>query len=345
MASEEASLARRSELRTRIASAAILAPVALIAEILGGLVFAALVVLVAVIAYWEWVSISGAEELSWPRAVWLMLLVAGLFGIATVDTDWRVALVGGPVILAGLAGLLFSGTRWTSFGFVYVALPAAGLVILRDAQPSGWAAILFILIVVWATDIAAFFGGRAIGGPKFWPRLSPKKTWSGAVCGLAAAMVAGGLTAILTGAGGFPLGFLLALPLAIAAEAGDLFESAVKRRFAVKDSGSIIPGHGGVLDRIDGLLGAAALAWLLATLGLGGSLLALPAQVRPPREAPHEARDAAWRHGIGRHQRRRRDRRGARPLPGACRGRRIEYRQACRSRAQAARAPRRGRGR
>ena len=121
----------------------------------------------------------------------------------------------------------------------------------------------------------------AIGGPKLWPRVSPKKTWSGALAGLIVAVMAGGVTIGLTGAGYVLTGLLLAMPLSIAAQAGDLFESSMKRRFGVKDSGTIIPGHGGVLDRVDGLFGAAALAWLIAVLGLGGVTLTLPGSVIP----------------------------------------------------------------
>ena len=169
---------------------------------------------------------------------------------------------------------------WMALGVVYLAVPAAGLILFRQAMPpAGWASILFLLAVVWATDIAAYFAGRGIGGPKLWPRVSPKKTWSGALGGLAAALIAGGVIAALTGAGGFWLGVVLAAPLSIAAQAGDLFESAVKRRFGVKDSGTIIPGHGGVLDRVDGILGAAALALLVAALGLGGGIFVFPTPV------------------------------------------------------------------
>lgn len=230
MAAEATRTANVTELQTRVLSAAVLAPIALVALVLGGLPFAAFVALVAAIGFWEWATIVGARVL------------------------------------------------WMAFGVVYLAVPAAGLILLRQASPpAGWAAILLILAVVWATDVAAYFAGRSVGGPKLWPRVSPKKTWSGAVGGLAAALVAGGLVASLAGAGSVWSGVLLAAPLSVAAQAGDLFESAVKRRFGVKDSGTIIPGHGGVLDRVDGLLGAAALALLLAALGLGGGILALPA--------------------------------------------------------------------
>jgi phosphatidate cytidylyltransferase len=218
-----------SELQTRILSAAVLAPIALAALLAGGLPFAILVALVALIGLWEWIAITGSRVL------------------------------------------------WMGFGLVYLAVPAAGLILLRQApSPAGWAALLLILAVVWATDIAAYFVGRGIGGPKLWPRVSPQKTWSGAFGGLAAAIVAGGLVTALSGISGFLVGAALAAPLSIAAQAGDLFESAVKRRFGVKDSGTIIPGHGGVLDRVDGVLGAAWLAVLLAALGLGQDILVLP---------------------------------------------------------------------
>jgi phosphatidate cytidylyltransferase len=212
----------------------VLAPVALTAVILGGLPFAAFVVLVGAIGFWEWIAIVRAAE---PASARL---------------------------------------NWMGLGIPYVAIPCAAFILLRQAEPAGWIAIVFILAVVWATDVAAFFGGRSFGGPKLWPRVSPKKTWSGALSGLFAAMAAGGLTAMLTRAGHPAAGMAIAIPLSIAAQAGDLLESSLKRKFDVKDSGRIIPGHGGVLDRVDGLFGAAPLAWLIAALGLGGNILVLP---------------------------------------------------------------------
>ncbi len=279
MASEQARTAGQSELRTRVVSAAILAPVALAAVILGGLPFAALVTLVAAIAFWEWTLIGKADDPAWPRTIGLGCLIAGLLALAIMGAHWATILIAVPTVLALAAGLRQPTLCWIGIGLAYVAIPCAGFIVLREAEPFGWAAILFILIVVWATDIAAYFGGRALGGPKLWARISPKKTWSGALTGLAAAIVAGGLTAWLTKAGDVRTGLALAVPLSIAAQAGDLFESAVKRRFGAKDSGSIIPGHGGVLDRVDGLFGAAALAWLIAALGVGGGTLSLPASV------------------------------------------------------------------
>ena len=232
--SEPGASAGPSELTKRIASSIVLAPIAIGAVILGGLPFAAFVVLIGAIGLWEWAAIVRNAEPASARLGWMTL------------------------------------------GLPYVAVPCAALILLRQAEPSGWIAIVFVLAVVWATDVAAFFGGRYFGGPKLWPRVSPKKTWSGALSGLFAAIAAGGLTAMLTPTGSPTAGMAIAIPLSIAAQAGDLFESSIKRKFDVKDSGHIIPGHGGVLDRVDGLFGAAALAWLIAALGLGGNILVLP---------------------------------------------------------------------
>lgn len=276
----ELTSAGKNELRRRVISAAVLAPVVLAAIFVGGLPFAAIIALAAAISFWEWTAIGRAEEPMWVRAGAVVCLVAGLIAMA-----WGIpagaAIIALPAIAGVLAGLAKPSLRWMGLGLAYVGIPCAGLILLRSGQPFGLAAILFILAVVWATDIAAFFGGRALGGPKLWPRVSPKKTWSGAISGLLAAMVASGLVVGALEAGDMVAALLLAIPLSIAAQAGDLLESSVKRHFGVKDSGSIIPGHGGVLDRVDGLFGAAALAWLIAALGIAGAPLLLPAAIVP----------------------------------------------------------------
>lgn len=277
LASEpQAAASVRGELRTRIISSAVLAPIALLAGWAGGLPFALLVTAAGAIALWEWTGISGAVEPAWLRIGAVACLAAGLLLLVSARADWGLALIAGPALLALVAGLRGRAFFWTGAGLVYVAVPCAAFILLREAGPSGWAAVLFILLVVWATDIGAYFGGRRLGGPKLWPRVSPKKTWSGALTGAAAASVAGGLTVALTGVGDVITGSLLAVPLSVASQAGDLMESAMKRRFGVKDSGHVIPGHGGVLDRVDGLMGAATLAWIIAAAGFGADLLALP---------------------------------------------------------------------
>jgi phosphatidate cytidylyltransferase len=278
LAADEGVPGKRSELRTRIVSAAILAPVALAAEVLGGPLFTALVAALAALGYWEWTGITRASQPIWARLLGLACLIAAFGSLQLGESLLAIAFVAVPAALALGAGAGERALRWMGLGLLYVGVPCAAIIVLRQADPFGWAAILYVLFVVWATDIAAYFGGRNIGGPKLWPRVSPKKTWSGALSGLAAAVAAGGTTAGLTTGGNVRAGLILAVPLSVAAQAGDLLESAVKRHFDVKDSGNVIPGHGGILDRVDGMFGAAVLAWLLAFAGLGGNILALPAR-------------------------------------------------------------------
>ena len=275
MALDGARAADMSELQTRVASAAVLAPVTLAALVAGGVPFAALVALVAAISLWEWTGIAGVSD-PFPRVAGLAVLVFGLLMLELAGARFAASLLVGGICLALAAGARRRSFRWTGLGLLYVAAPCAALIVLRQATPLGWAALLFVLIVVWATDIAAFFGGRRIGGRKLWQRVSAEED-----------VVRSGFRVWRRTCRGRPRGgadegrsvlgrLLLAAPLSIASQLGDLFESAVKRRFGVKDSGRIIPGHGGVLDRVDGLFGAAAVAWLIAALGLGGRILSLP---------------------------------------------------------------------
>ena len=154
-------------------------------------------------------------------------------------------------------------------GLAAILVAAGAIAWLRTG---GWGNVLFVLLVVWATDIGAYLVGRMIGGPKLAPRLSPGKTWSGAAGGLACSLAVGLGAALISGT---PFGPALAVAagLSVAAQAGDLLESGMKRHFGVKDSGRLIPGHGGLLDRLDGLLAAAPVAALLAAaLGRGVEL-------------------------------------------------------------------------
>src|SRR2546429_133121 len=149
--------------------------------------------------------------------------------------------------------------NWTATGFFYAASAELASVLLRLDSGNGFVALVFVLLVVWLTDIGGYFAGRGIGGPKLWPRVSPKKTWAGAIGGfLASLVVAGGFAAFGLGKTGSLL--LLGAILSIASQLGDLLESAVKRRFGVKDSSHIIPGHGGLMDRLDGFVAAVVLA-------------------------------------------------------------------------------------
>ncbi len=189
----------------------------------------------------------------------LVLAAAGLMAF-----EWRRLCSGAPSAAAR--------ARWLAIGLVYVAVPCIALVWLR-AEPLGRETIMWLFAVVWATDIGAYFTGRGVGGPKLAPRISPGKTWSGLAGGVACAAAVGLAAAVLLGvADAWRLAVAGAL-LALVAQGGDLWESMVKRRFHAKDSGTLIPGHGGVLDRLDGLM-AAAPAVAAATLACNESVLA-----------------------------------------------------------------------
>jgi phosphatidate cytidylyltransferase len=165
---------------------------------------------------------------------------------------------------------------WLAAGLVYVAGPCFALVWLRAGPDGGRTALFWLFAVVWAADTGAYLAGRAVGGPKLAPAISPSKTWAGLIGGLIAAAAAGYLVSVYLGSGGGDADTVAVLIVSAAvgfvAEMGDLLESWIKRRLAVKDSGALIPGHGGLLDRVDGLLAAAVATALLAALGEGRML-------------------------------------------------------------------------
>ncbi len=254
---------------TRIASALVLAPPVVAATALGAPFFEALVVLCAVILGYEWWRLStlGAGGLGS-----LPLILALLGTLATTllgQFQWLPMLfAGGAMMVIGLSLAMDRPALWPSAGVFYLGVPLAAFLWLRSDPAWGAWTVLWLLGVVWATDTGAYVAGRLIGGPRLAPRISPNKTWAGLIGGMICAGAVG-LAADLTSDLG-PTGLLtwLAMCLAVVAQGGDLFESYVKRRFRVKDSGSLIPGHGGLLDRVDGLLAAAtALALMLVIMG------------------------------------------------------------------------------
>lgn len=260
---------RWGDLRKRVLSAALLAPVALACIWLGADAWTALMALAAGGLAYEWVALCGGRPGRTPGlGVPLAVLLAGL--VAVVDHErWALAVLAAGALLVGWS----SGRRAMAAGVLYVGLAGVALIWLRGDGAAGRANVLFLVIVVWASDVGAYAAGRWLGGRKLAPAISPGKTWSGAVGGLLAAMLVGEAAGRLLAVGPAGRAALVAGLLGVSAQAGDLLESAVKRHFGVKDSGRLIPGHGGLLDRLDGLLTAApAAAGLALVLGRGVAL-------------------------------------------------------------------------
>lgn len=258
---------KTGDLKTRILSALVMAPIVLGAVWAGGWVFHALIAAGAVIAISEWINLVPSARRLPAR---LVSVVGVLAAVAVQLAAGPVAGLGVAIVFAMLTALGGGGTDrgLLGFGVLYVSVGIAGLLWLRDLPGDGLGLFLFAMLAVWATDIGAYAAGRSIGGPKLAPRISPKKTWAGLIGGMIAAALAGWLVAVSAGAAMPALALLLGAVAAVVGQVGDLFESAVKRRYNVKDSGQLIPGHGGILDRIDGLLVAApVLALFHATLG------------------------------------------------------------------------------
>jgi phosphatidate cytidylyltransferase len=250
----------------RVVSAVLLLPVVLWPIYAGGWWFAALLALGGALMALEWATLTRVPHRSARVALGLLtaLMVVGLeyehlaYGLAILSL----------LVLTTVCGYLLSRTAFASFGWWlcgagYVGMPLAGLLLLRDA--SAWL-VFWVFLVVWATDVGGYFAGKGIGGPRLAPRISPKKTWAGLLGGVALSALVTFLLHIWFGLG-HDMGTLVALGalLAVWAQIGDLAESAIKRYFDVKDSGGLIPGHGGLLDRVDGLVFVApAVAFLVA---------------------------------------------------------------------------------
>ena len=258
MSESQPSLSARFELPTRAASGFVMGVAAIIAVLGGGILFSMLIAVGAIAALWEWHRLVNAGQLAWEMVPTSMAVIAVVWAGPTTN-GMKIALV---AILCGAAGAgMFAALRrsralwpipWHAFGAVYIGLPALAFMILRGS-PGGVEIVGGLFVAVWTADTGALFCGRLIGGPKLAPDLSPNKTWAGLLGGTLAAGVAEACyVGLLRGAvvEGFAFGVLLAL----AGHGGDLFESWVKRQFRAKNTGRLIPGHGGMLDRIDSLL-------------------------------------------------------------------------------------------
>jgi phosphatidate cytidylyltransferase len=257
-------LGLRGELGWRIASAALLIPLVLGVTFLGGWVFALFWTAAALLTLSEWSALVAAREHNALIGGIVSLLIALLL---LQERHAAAAMIVLAMVAAALALWDRSAKRiWLAFGLFYSAAIAAPAIVLRSDEHEGFLAIIFLFAIVWTTDIAAYFTGRMLGGPKLIPQVSPSKTWTGALGGLLAAMVAG---VVVGKAAALPAIFVLAmiaLLLSVCAQGGDLFESWLKRRFDVKDSGRLIPGHGGIMDRLDGFMAAALVAMFIGVL-------------------------------------------------------------------------------
>ncbi len=252
----------------------VMAPIALFAVWVGGLLFDGLVAAAAAVMAWEWgqlIHVSSGRRRSPYQAVlgFLVVLVAGLEGYGTA----LVVFIIGLVVLDRLEpGEPRPRELWSTGGLIWITLPCIGLVWLRHDPDDGAQMVFWILATAWATDIAAYAVGRTVGGPRLAPRISPAKTWSGLAGGVVASALVGCAASLATGGHHWLALAVIGAGLAVVEQLGDLAESYAKRRFGAKDSGSLIPGHGGLLDRLDGML-AVIIAVILLDRGLGESVL------------------------------------------------------------------------
>lgn len=256
-----------SNLQLRVISSIVLIVAVLAVTWLGGAAFRILSAAIAGAMFYEWSAMSrnpGSARHQWIAAALLaVVLLALVLGYSAASVLVLLAL---SVLASLLDGRIGGQGYWTPAGLAYAGLSGLSLALLRDGDQAGLTAILFLFAVVWATDICAYFVGRSLGGPKLAPSISPGKTQSGALGGTVGGVLAGMALAAFAGLGNLPVLAVVAFLLSVVSQIGDLFESWVKRRHGVKDSGSLIPGHGGVMDRVDGLVAAAFALYAIGTL-------------------------------------------------------------------------------
>jgi phosphatidate cytidylyltransferase len=243
----------KAALTTRIVSGLVLAPVALVLVWLGGWYFAGLTLVAGVLMIVEWDRLCGGKGQG--AHVWLLGVAVIASALLAATSNWLPA-IATALVCTLVAAVLSQRERrsWTALGGIYVLLPILALLWIRGEADTGLLTIVWMLIVVWSTDTGAYFAGTTIGGPKMAPRLSPNKTWAGLAGGVICAALASVLIGKVADAGTITTLALFGVLAAVIGQIGDVCESSVKRHFGVKDSGTIIPGHGGLFDRLDSLL-------------------------------------------------------------------------------------------
>ena len=250
-----------SELRTRAVVGLLLIALASAALYFGGFFFWLLLVVAGVLMQGEWADLTGASPEHRRLSMFAVSVPLALLCPLAAGLSWTAFTL---AVAAFFFVVLVTRSARLSLGIFYVFVPVMALIFLRQQQPGGLLLAFWTLSLVWATDIGAYFAGRSIGGPKLAPRISPSKTWAGLGGGVLAALILG---FVLHRFAGLPIQLAAASGLlAVAAQLGDLLESAMKRRAGVKDSGTLLPGHGGVMDRLDGVVAAAPLAAVLYLL-------------------------------------------------------------------------------
>lgn len=270
-----------SDLTTRFVTAVVLVAIACAAIYIGDWPFRLLAAAAAGAMLYEWATLHKVGRIWWIGGI--VLLVAAVLVLSwrlfppgevdvvegigeAIDAESLQPVWLGFGVIAGLGLLLGAVSRRLAMatGFLYIGIPTFALIVIDWAR---YDIVFWLMLVTWATDICAYFAGRTIGGPKLAPRVSPNKTWAGLGGGVAGALIVGAIAAY---AFDLPTAFLyLGAPMAVLAQAGDLYESWVKRRAGAKDSSNLIPGHGGVLDRLDGLL-PVIVATLIVMIALVG---------------------------------------------------------------------------
>jgi len=240
-----------SDLGPRLGSAFVLLPLTALSLYFGGYIFAATVGLVFAGVYREWEQMVARAPISVPGAITVALVaVSGL-----VYPAWGLPASAGVIALAILIAVIFGGEGriWRAAGLAFFGLVVVAVLAMRGTTWDGLLAGIFLGVTVWMTDSAAFFTGRQIGGEKLAPDISPSKTWSGALGGLALGAISGFVVWLVVTDSPWWLGAVFSVSVSIFGQLGDLTESAIKRHFRIKDSGDIIPGHGGLMDRLDSL--------------------------------------------------------------------------------------------
>jgi phosphatidate cytidylyltransferase len=252
------------DLAKRVASAVVMAALALGTDWLGGWFFALFWTAAAVIVLieWEWIVLRRR----WPIVLGSACVVFASLAAATgrVAAAFLVVMIGAALVY--LIRRPEAGRHLAAAGVIYAAAIALPIILLRADPVWGATCVLFLFAVVWGTDVMAYFVGRTVGGPKLWPRISPNKTWSGFVGGVVSGAVAGVTVLWFAAVPSYLAVIPIALLLAVTSQGGDLFESWLKRRYGAKDASHIIPGHGGVMDRLDGFVAAGALGFLIGSV-------------------------------------------------------------------------------